>query len=72
MRLRIGDWDLGIGVLGIWTGDCSLGLGMGMGLVIGNGDCEWGLEMGIKNGDREWGLGVGIEIGHEIEIGDWD
>ena len=37
-----------------------------MGLGIGIGDSDWGLELRIKIGDWDWGLGIGI--GDE----DWD
>ena len=42
----MGDWDWGLGlVLGIWIGDQDLGLWIG--IKIGDWELDWVLELGI-------------------------
>ena len=56
--------------IGIKIGDWKLDQ------VLGFGNCDWGLGLGIEMGDWGLELGIGMEdwglgLGLEIRIGDW-
>ena len=69
MGIRIGDFDLGIGI-GIRDWNRGLRLENEIGDLIG--DWNWGLELGIGIGDWDWGMGNGdLDLGLGLWIGDW-